>query len=137
MFSLIPAGRSVVEFCSRNSFCMSSLSCVPSFKFLLCLQLVKKFVVAWWVVWWVWWLKPILVFSLAQAEQHSILLMIKVVIPGINEPYMLCCCVLGIVVSEFYTQKMLSHMRCVNLKMFFMLLMIQGECIVLFQPEDN
>ena len=34
---------------SRNYFFMSSLSCVPSFNFLLCLQLVKKFVV---VVWW-------------------------------------------------------------------------------------
>ena len=46
-------------------------------------------------------------------------------------------CVLGKVVSEFYTQEMLIHKRWVKLKMFFMLLMIQGECIVLFQPEDN
>ena len=36
----------------RNSFFISFLSCVPSFNFLLCLQLVKKFVV---VVWWWWW----------------------------------------------------------------------------------
>ena len=32
---------------SMNSLFESSLSCVPSFNFLLCLQLVKKFVVVW------------------------------------------------------------------------------------------
>ena len=47
---------------------------MPSFNVLPCLELVKKFVV-WWAgvvgggVWWLWWLKPILVFSLAKAEQ--------------------------------------------------------------------
>ena len=44
---------------------MSSLSCVPSFKFLLGLQQFKKF-----VVWW--WLKPILMLTLpAPASENN------------------------------------------------------------------
>ena len=56
-------------FFPRNPFLMSSLSCVPSFNFLLRLQHVKQWCGGVVVVWW-WWLKPILVFSLNQAEQH-------------------------------------------------------------------
>ena len=45
-------GGGGVTFLSRNNFVMPSLSCVPSFNFLLCLQQVKKFVVVVVVVWW-------------------------------------------------------------------------------------
>ena len=71
VFSLITAGVEGGLDLVQEYISLSSLRCLPSLNFLLCLQLVKKFVVWWWCgVVGGWWLKPILVFSLAEAEQY-------------------------------------------------------------------
>ena len=70
VFSLITAGRGWGLIFFKELFIYVILKLCAKFQFLLSLQLVKKFVV-------VWWLKPILVFSLAQAEQNVHVLLVK------------------------------------------------------------